>query len=74
MRRDNNQYHDQAKMKEYIKLLGIVAIVLSLGWLIVSLSIFRFRHPWATDTERFLYIGDALILRKVPYNEMRPRE
>lgn len=32
------------------------------------------RHPWATDTERFLYFGRALVFGKVDYSEARPRE
>ncbi len=35
---------------------------------------FAFRHPWATDTERFIHIPEALLFRSVPYKVMRPRE
>ena len=40
-------------------------------YLILTSWIFAFRHPWATDMERLIYIGDALMLKKVSYSEMR---
>lgn len=43
------------------------------AWLAISTTIFRFRHPWATETELFLHIPEALMLKKITYNEMRPR-
>jgi hypothetical protein len=45
-----------------------------LGYVFVAQSVFAFRHPWATDTERFLYFGRALTFGKVDYSEARPRE
>jgi hypothetical protein len=36
--------------------------------------VFAFRHPWATDTERFLYFGRALTFGTVDYSDARPRE
>jgi len=33
--------------------------------------VFAFRHPWATDMERFIHIGDALVFKKISYQEMR---
>lgn len=36
--------------------------------------VFAFRHPWATDTERFLYLGRAMVFGKVDYSDARPRE
>jgi hypothetical protein len=49
-------------------------IVAALLWLGISTMIFRFRHPWATETETFMHIPDAFMLRKVPYAQMRDRE
>ena len=40
-------------------------------YLILTSWIFAFRHPWATDMERLIHIGDALMLKKVSYSEMR---
>jgi hypothetical protein len=37
----------------------------------VSSWVFAFRHPWATDMERFIHIGDALMFEKISYKEMR---
>jgi hypothetical protein len=50
--------------------LGIVLIL----WIWLSSVIFGLRHPWATSTEKFLYIKEAILLEKIPYNKMRPRE
>jgi len=55
-----------------VALYGV--IVAALLWVAISTTIFRFRHPRATETEVFLHIPDALMLRKVPYSEMRGRE
>lgn len=38
-------------------------------WLIASTFIFRLRHPWATETEIFLHLPDAIMLREVPRHE-----
>jgi len=43
----------------------------SVIYLIVSSTVFAFRHPWATDMERFIHIGDALVFKKISYQEMR---
>lgn len=43
-------------------------------YILVAQSVFAFRHPWATDTERFLYFGRAMVFGKVDYSEARPRE
>ena len=40
-------------------------------YLILTSWIFAFRHPWATDMERLIHIGDALMFKKVSYSEMR---
>ena len=40
-------------------------------YLILTSWIFAFRHPWATDMERLIHLGDALMLKKVSYSEMR---
>ena len=40
-------------------------------YFIVANTTFAFRHPWATDMERFIHIGDALMFNKVSYKEMR---
>ena len=41
------------------------------AYFIVANTVFAFRHPWATDMERFLHVGDALMFNKVSYKEMR---
>lgn len=47
------------------------ALIFFVVYLILTSWIFAFRHPWATDMERLIHIGDALILKKVSYSEMR---
>ena len=41
------------------------------AYFIVANTVFAFRHPWATDMERFLHVGDALTFNKVSYKKMR---
>jgi signal peptidase I len=33
--------------------------------------VFGFRHPWATDMEQFMHIGDVLMFNKISYEEVR---
>lgn len=47
-----------------------VLLILYLG---IASAVFAFRHPWATETERFLHTWDAICFRHVPYDTMRPR-
>ncbi len=55
------------------KLSSIIpyTIILFVVYLMVSSWVFAFRHPWATDMERFIHIGDALMFEKISYKEMR---
>jgi hypothetical protein len=52
------------------KLFFVIALPLFL-WLIAGTVSFQVRHPWATDIEIMFYIKDALLFRRVSYNEMR---
>lgn len=53
---------------------GIVGIVVTaVLYYVVALSVFHFRHPWATEMEDFLHTWDALNFRRIPYDAMRPR-
>lgn len=54
--------------------LLIWALLALFGYVLVAQSVFAFRHPWATDTERFLYFGRAMVFGKVDYSDARPRE
>lgn len=44
------------------------------AWFFVAQMVFALRHPWATSTERIIYIGKVMTFGKVPYQEARPRE
>jgi len=57
--------------KDAIITSAMVAVLL---YVLVAQMIFAFRHPWATDTERFLYFGRALAFGTVTYSEARPRQ
>ena len=46
-------------------------LIVFVVYLILTSWIFAFRHPWATDMERLIYISDALMLKKISYSEMR---
>lgn len=47
------------------------ALIFFVLYLILTSWIFAFRHPWATDMERLIHLGDVLMLKKVSYSEMR---
>jgi hypothetical protein len=49
-------------------------MVAFLLYVLVAQTVFAFRHPWATDTERFMYFGRALAFGTVDYSDARPRE
>lgn len=40
-------------------------------YVMIAEIVFSFRHPWATETEKFIHIGDALKFKSIPYKEMR---
>jgi len=61
-------------MKETFKTILAIVLLLCALYAPVAYIVFGFRHPWATDTERFLYTYEALTFQKVSYNQMRPRE
>ena len=52
------------KIVPYVLIFFVVYLILT-SW------IFAFRHPWATDMERLIHIGDALMFKKVSYSDMR---
>ena len=52
----------------------IWALLALLAYVMLAQIVFAFRHPWATDTERFLYFGRALTFGTVDYSDARPRE
>jgi signal peptidase I len=64
-----NHIIEQFKNKFYTALTYLT--VVSFMYLIITSIVFAFRHPWATDMERFIHIGDALMFNKISYKEMR---
>jgi hypothetical protein len=64
-----NRIIEQFKYKLYTALTYLT--VVSFIYLIIASIVFNFRHPWATDMEKFIHIGDALMFNKISYKEMR---
>jgi hypothetical protein len=64
-----NRIIEQFKYKLYTALTYLT--VVSFIYLIIANVTFAFRHPWATDMEKFIHIGDALMFNKLSYKEMR---
>ncbi len=64
-----NRIIEQFKYKLYTA-LTYLTVVFFIYFIIANVT-FAFRHPWATDMERFIHIGDALMFNKISYNEMR---
>ena len=64
-----NRIIEQFKYKLYTALTYLT--VVSFIYLIIASIVFAFRHPWATDMEKLIHIGDALMFNKISYKEMR---
>jgi hypothetical protein len=64
-----NRIIEQFKYKLYTA-LTYLTVVFFIYFIIANVT-FAFRHPWATDMEKFIHIGDALMFNKVSYKEMR---
>lgn len=57
--------------KKYLSFYLIVISVVFSIYLIIANIVFAIRHPWASQTERLFYLGDALLYKKLTYSEMR---
>ena len=64
-----NRIIEQFKYKLYTA-LTYLTVVFFIYFIIANVT-FAFRHPWATDMERFIHIGDALMFNKISHKEMR---
>jgi hypothetical protein len=64
-----NRIIEQFKYKLYTA-LTYLTVVFFIYFIIANVT-FAFRHPWATDMEKFIHIGDALMFNKISYKEMR---
>lgn len=61
------------QIKEWAQLIGVGVLIVGFLWICAATIVFRFRHPWATETESLLNIHHALMFDKLSYDEMRPR-
>jgi hypothetical protein len=59
------------QFKQQLESLSIYLLLVTVIYIIIANVTFAFRHPWATDMERFIHIGDALMFNKISYKEMR---
>ena len=58
---------------EFLKDKIIFLIFLAIMYTAVATTTFAYRHPWATDMERFLYLKEAMMFKKISYKQMRDR-
>lgn len=63
----------QHRLKEIATKAAITIGFVALLYVAVATSVFRARHPWCTDMECLIYIGEALRYERVSYDEMRQR-
>jgi hypothetical protein len=54
-------------------IIANVAVLVVVLYVATAFVVFGLRHPWMTETEKFLCTFDAMAFRKVPYEVMRPR-
>jgi hypothetical protein len=59
------------QFKQQLESLSIYLLLVTVIYIIIANVVFAFRHPWATNVERFIHIGDALMFNKISYKEMR---
>ena len=48
-------------------------VVLVFIYLVLALSVFGMRHPWATKTETLVNIDKVLTFDTIEYSQARPR-
>lgn len=58
---------------EFLKDKIIFLIFLAIMYVAIATTTFAYRHPWATDIERLIYIKEAVLFKKVTYKQMRDR-
>lgn len=64
---------NKTKIKKTLNNIGAIITFILLLWLIISMSIFRLRHAWATETEILINLPKVLIFKKISYEETRPK-
>lgn len=53
--------------------LLIGTLVVLVVYVMVSMWAFSWRHPWMTDREVWIHVGDAITWSNVDYDEARRR-
>ena len=59
------------RITEFLKSLSVYIGIFFVLYFLIATWTFAIRHPWATDIERLVHVGDALIFKKISYTEMR---
>ena len=60
-------------LKKLINVLVPSLVIGLFAWVLVATVTFRFRHPWATETETLLNMHRVMTFQRVEYKELRPR-
>lgn len=58
-------------MKSNIQGSIVILTIVFLIYSAIAGTVFSFRHPWATQTEKIVYFKELMLWQKVPYSEMR---
>lgn len=61
----NKEKNRRLRTELYLFCISIVLGGLLLLWLTVASFVFRFRHPWMTETQLFLHPIKTLLFQKV---------
>lgn len=54
-----------------MKTTSLYSFMAFMIYVVIASVTFSFRHPWMTETERFMNMGKALKFEKVSYKETR---
>jgi hypothetical protein len=60
-------------MNKFLRTLNVLAIVI-LIYVTVADLVFAFRHPWTTQTQRFMNLDRALLFKRVTHDNLRGKE
>ncbi len=64
---------DRKKKEKLIDNVTQYSLAIIFIYAVIAISVFRFRHPWATGYEQAIHTWELVTFQKVPYEEFRPR-
>ena len=56
------------RITEFLKSLSVYIGIFFVLYFLIATWTFAIRHPWATDIERLVHVGDALIFKKTTFS------